>query len=126
MENAKELENDKRVEMIMNGWQTDKYHIQIATSERTFRRIVNAADKVANVQLSLFEYTSYQIGKMEKEKTKRTYFGDYCVHTKLRDLSLNISIGTVLHIVNKAHKKAYGEEAPAELVKEVKRVINKF
>lgn len=63
---------------------------------------------------------------MEKEKTKRTYFGDYCVHTELRDLSLDISIGTVLHILNKAHKKAYGEEMPSELVKEVKRVINKF
>lgn len=126
LENAKELENDKRIKMIMNGRQTDKYHIQVATSERTFRRIVKAADKVANVQLSLFEYTSYQIGKMEKEKTKRTYFGDYCVHTKLRDLALNISIRTILHILNKAHKKVYGEEMPAELVKEVKRVINKF
>ncbi|WP_258413842.1 hypothetical protein [Limosilactobacillus reuteri] len=45
---------------------------------------------------------------------------------KLRKLALDLFIQTVLHILNKAHKKVYGEETPAELVKEVKRVINKF
>ncbi|CUR44214.1 FIG00749683: hypothetical protein [Limosilactobacillus reuteri] len=59
MEDASELESDKRVEMIMNGREGDKYHIQIATSERTFRRIVSAADEVAKEQLSLFEYWMY-------------------------------------------------------------------
>lgn len=126
MEDASELESDKRVEMIMNGREGDKYHIQIATSERTFRRIVSAADEVAKEQLSLFEYWMYRLGKVKREIFERTYFGDYCVYTKLRKLALDLFIRTVLHILNKAHKKVYGEETPAELVKEVKRVINKF
>lgn len=46
MEDASELESDKRIEMIMTGREGDKYHVQIATSERTFRRIVSAADEV--------------------------------------------------------------------------------
>ena len=126
MEDASELESDKRIEMIMNGREGDKYHIQIATSERTFRRIVSAADEVAKEQLSLFEYWMYRLGKVKREIFERTYFGDYCVYTKLRKLALDLFIQTVLHILNKAHKKVYGEETPAELVKEVKRVINKF
>ena len=126
MEDASELESDKRIEMIMNGREGDKYHIQIATSERTFRRIVSAADEVAKEQLSLFEYWMYRLEKVKREIFKRTYFGDYCVYTKLRKLALDLFIQTVLHILNKAHKKVYGEETPAELVKEVKRVINKF
>ena len=126
MEDASELESDKRIEMIMNGRKGDKYHIQIATSERTFRRIVSAADEVAKEQLSLFEYWMYRLGKVKREIFERTYFGDYCVYTKLRKLALDLFIQTVLHILNKAHKKVYGEETPAELVKEVKRVINKF
>ncbi|MBD5091444.1 MAG: hypothetical protein HDT49_07145 [Lactobacillus sp.] len=126
MEGASELESDKRVEMIMNGRKGDKYHVQIATSERTFRRIVSAADEVAHDQLSLFEYWMYRLGKLKREGLKWTYFGDYCVYTKLRKLALDLFICTVLHILNKAHKKVYGEETPAELVKEVKRVINKF
>lgn len=126
MEDASELESDKRIEMIMNGREGDKYHIQIATSERTFRRIVSAADEVAKEQLSLFEYWMYRLGKVKREIFERTYFGDYCVYTKLRKLALDLFIRTVLHILNKAHKKVYGEETPAELVKEVKRVINKF
>ena len=126
MEDANELESDKRIEMIMTGREGDKYHVQIATSERTFRRIVSAADEVANDQLSLFEYWMYRLGKVKREIFERTYFGDYCVYTKLRKLALDLFIRTVLHILNKAHKKVYGEETPAELVKEVKRVINKF
>ena len=126
MEDASALESDKRVEMIMNGRAGDKYHVQIATSERTFRRIVSAADEVAKEQLSLFEYWMYRLGKVKREIFERTYFGDYCVYTKLRKLALDLFIQTVLHILNKAHKKVYGEETPAELVKEVKRVINKF
>ena len=126
MEDASELESDKRIEMIMNGREGDKYHIQIATSERTFRRIVSAADEVAKEQLSLFEYWMYRLGKVKREIFERTYFGDYCVYMKLRKLALDLFIRTVLHILNKAHKKVYGEETPAELVKEVKRVINKF
>ena len=126
MEDASELESDKRVEMIMTGREGDKYHVQIATSERTFRRIVSAADEVAKEQLSLFEYWMYRLGKVKREIFERTYFGDYCVYTKLRKLALDLFIRTVLHILNKAHKKVYGEETPAELVKEVKRVINKF
>ena len=126
MEDASELESDKRIEMIMNGREGDKYHIQIATSERTFRRIISAADEVAKEQLSLFEYWMYRLGKVKREIFERTYFGDYCVYTKLRKLALDLFIQTVLHILNKAHKKVYGEETPAELVKEVKRVINKF
>lgn len=112
--------------MILNGRAGDKYHVQIATSERTFRRIVSAADEVANDQLSLFEYWMHRLGKVKRELFERTYFGDYCVYTKLRKLALDLFIRTVLHILNKAHKKVYGEETPAELVKEVKRVINKF
>ncbi|MFR0608659.1 hypothetical protein ACLUV9_09785 [Limosilactobacillus balticus] len=104
----------------------DKYHVQVATSARTFRRIVSAADEVANDQLSLFEYWMHRLGKVKRELFERTYFGDYCVYTKLRKLALDLFIRTVLHILNKAHKKVYGEETPAELVKEVKRVINKF
>ena len=77
MEDASALESDKRVEMIMNGRAGDKYHVQIATSERTFRRIVSAADEVAKEQLSLFEYWMYRLGKVKREIFERTYFGDY-------------------------------------------------
>ena len=80
----------------------------------------------ADDQLSLFEYWMHRLGKVKRELFERTYFGDYCVYTKLRKLALDLFIRTVLHILNKAHKKVYGEETPAELVKEVKRVINKF
>ncbi len=92
MEDASELESDKRIEMIMNGRAGDKYHVQIATSERTFRRIVSAADEVANDQLSLFEYWMHRLGKVKRELFERTYFGDYCVYTKLRKLALDLFI----------------------------------
>ncbi|MBB1080283.1 hypothetical protein H5S09_02460 [Limosilactobacillus sp. STM2_1] len=126
LDNAAELVDDKRVEMLLKG-KNETYHVQVDTSYRTFRRIVEAADQVAKIQLQIYEYCRYQYGKVNSRNVQeRPYESDYCVIQAHQRRSEEVLLATILYIVNAAYEETFGEEISPEFAERIKRVINSF
>lgn len=126
LEYAEPLMVNKGTLLVFNGRQR-KLYVAIASPESSFRRIVDAADRVAAIQLQIHEYCRYQYGKVNHEQlTERPYDSDYCVIQERRKKSTYIMKETVLQIVKTACVELYGEVFDPELLVQIKRVIDRY
>lgn len=126
LDDAAELIDDKRVELLLKG-KRETFHVRVDTSYRTFRRIVDAADRVAKIQLQIYEYCRHQYGKVNSENIhERPYESDYCVIQAHRRQSEKVLMATILYIVSTAYEETFGEKINPEFIEQIKRVINNF
>lgn len=126
LEYAEALADDQGTMLVFNSHRR-RCKVRLDSPEKTFRRIVDAADRVAKIQLKIHEYCRYQYGKVDYEKQEeRTYNSDYCVIQSCQKMSINIMEETILWIIRNAYYAAYGEEIDPVFLSYIKKVINKF
>lgn len=126
LDHAEPLAADKGTLMVFKG-DHQRFYVAIPSPEKTFRRIIRAADEVAGIQLAIYESCREQYGKLPQgQLAERSYDSDYYVIQERREKSRYIMEETVIQIIKTAFIELYGEVFDKELLAQVKRVINRY